>query len=172
LFDGTRRRSLGGRRIAILPGQYFDEETGLAYNYFRDYDAVTGRYVQSDPIGLAGGVNTYGYALANPLAWTDPLGLFSPGAHDYILAQAFEYVISPADIARLQRSSREFDKAHQAANESFMHSMAQTGEALADAIRRRNEFINRTLDEARCFAEAGDRNTALDLLAALRGFEG
>jgi uncharacterized protein RhaS with RHS repeats len=134
------------------------------YNYFRDYDAVTGRYIQSDPIGLAGGVNTYGYALANPLAWTDPLGLFSPGAHDYILAQAFEYVISPADIARLQRSSREFDKAHQAANESFMHSMAQTGEALADAIRRRNEFINRTLDEARCFAEAGDRNTALDLL--------
>jgi hypothetical protein len=113
---------------------------------------------------LAGGVSTYGYALANPLAWTDPLGLFSPGAHDYILLQTFEYVLSPADIARLQRSSREFDEQHQAANEAFMHSMAQEGQAIAEAIRRRNEFINRTLDEARCFAEAGDRNAALDLL--------
>jgi RHS repeat-associated protein len=48
---------------------------GLRYNYFRDYDAVTGRYVESDPIGLRGGPSSYGYAFANPLAYTDPLGL-------------------------------------------------------------------------------------------------
>ncbi|MEP7246850.1 MAG: RHS repeat-associated core domain-containing protein, partial [Gammaproteobacteria bacterium] len=58
-----------------FPGQYFDSETSLSYNYFRDYDSVVGRYLESDPTGLQGGLNTYGYALQNPVASTDPLGL-------------------------------------------------------------------------------------------------
>ena len=55
-------------------GQYHDEETGLHYNRFRYYDPDVGRFASQDPIGLAGGMNTYQYA-PNPVSWIDPLGL-------------------------------------------------------------------------------------------------
>ncbi len=58
-----------------FPGQVFDEETGLHYNYFRDYDPKTGRYVESDPIGLSGGMNTFGYVGGNPTNGVDDFGL-------------------------------------------------------------------------------------------------
>ena len=65
-----------------LPGQYADQETGTYYNYHRDYDPITGRYLTSDPIGIDGGINLYGYTKNNPLIFVDALGL-APGGANY-----------------------------------------------------------------------------------------
>ncbi|HCL5293819.1 TPA: RHS repeat protein [Salmonella enterica] len=62
------------QQLIRLPGQQYDEESGLHYNRHRYYDPGQGRYITQDPIGLAGGLNPYVYAL-NPVSWTDPLGL-------------------------------------------------------------------------------------------------
>ena len=78
---GYRRRvrqDASGRSFVYnlrLPGQYYDVETGLNYNHFRQFDPAVGRYTQSDPIGLFGGIDTYSYADLDPLNAYDPTGL-------------------------------------------------------------------------------------------------
>ncbi|WP_371669799.1 DUF6531 domain-containing protein [Streptomyces sp. NBC_00289] len=59
-----------------FPGQYFDTETGLHYNYFRHYDPATGAYISPDPLGMDAGPNPRRYAI-NPLLWIDYLGLLT-----------------------------------------------------------------------------------------------
>ncbi len=82
--DSDREHDNKGRRGEYIrevtnnlrfPGQYFDIETGLNYNYYRDYNPVIGRYIEADPIGLRGGINLYGYARQAPTNSKDVLGL-------------------------------------------------------------------------------------------------
>lgn len=68
--------SLGPLYVGLrFPGQVADGLVELYYNVFRDYDASVGTYVQSDPIGLGGGINTYSYVGGNPVSYADPRGL-------------------------------------------------------------------------------------------------
>ena len=71
ILNATDDQELG------FPGQLYDRESSYWYNYFRDYDASLGRYIQSDPTGLAGGINTYSYAYQNALLYVDPYGLLN-----------------------------------------------------------------------------------------------
>ncbi len=58
-----------------FPGQYYDSETGIHYNFYRYYNPETGRYITTDPIGFEGGFNLFVYVLNNPSGWIDPMGL-------------------------------------------------------------------------------------------------
>ncbi len=86
-FGETRASVADVKQSLRFPGQYKDEETGYHYNYHRDYDPTLGRYIQSDPIGLLGGVNTFGYVGGNPVTSFDPKGLVEwTGRVEYINA--------------------------------------------------------------------------------------
>lgn len=75
-FDRTVTTSSSVALNIGFPGQYFDTETGLWNNGFRDYSPSLGRYVESDPTGIANDVNTYNYTSDNPIANIDPMGLY------------------------------------------------------------------------------------------------
>ncbi|TAG76722.1 MAG: RHS repeat-associated core domain-containing protein, partial [Betaproteobacteria bacterium] len=80
IITGTQTVQQAGtfKQNVRFPGQLADGESAKYYNYFRDYDSSIGRYSTSDPIGLAGGINSFAYVKNQPGHFTDPLGLFEP----------------------------------------------------------------------------------------------
>ncbi|HEU4603457.1 MAG TPA: DUF6765 family protein, partial [Steroidobacteraceae bacterium] len=82
------------------PGQYADRESGTYYNYYRDYDPALGRYLTSDPLGVAAGTNSYAYVHSNPMNRFDSLGLYDEMIHYYMTYFLALAAGIPQDIAR------------------------------------------------------------------------
>jgi RHS repeat-associated protein len=156
------------------PGQYYDSETGLSYNYFRDYDAQVGRYVESDPIGLAGGVNTYEYAGDAPPLLTDSLGMFTSQRHGEISVRALtETGISQECFSKAVAASIMLDYVPGALSTALahQHSMARPGQTSADAARQSNDYIQEQIKKCDCSALGFALHTAQDSAAGGHHYE-
>ena len=130
-----------------FPGQYFDQETNTSYNYFRDYDPSIGRYIQSDPIGLKGGISTFSYVNAKPLLQIDRLGLLSSGNHHDYTQQAMDEIgLTCPKLKNLVDLVPAVDVGTQDARFANLHSMTRPDQPSTDAGRDASRnIINRSL---------------------------
>jgi len=138
-----------------MPGQIYDAETGNFQNANRDYRASTGSYAQNDPIGLAGGINPYAYVGGQPTRFSDPLGLWSPEAHNYFLMQAFPG-LDPAMMSALQAGSEAADSMkYQDAEHVYMHAMSSSKVSPAESRRQMCEFIKNKRELYQLYVQHG-----------------
>ena len=109
MLGGKKRSSYGEGCIRVYPGQYYDSETGLHYNWNRYYEPWTGRYVTEDPIGLGVGINIFIYVKNNPLKFIDQFGLCPKGTH----------AANPTEIAKIIDAANDIiDKSKHIYNEN------------------------------------------------------
>jgi RHS repeat-associated protein len=152
-----------------FPGQYSLNESGLFYNYFRDYDPTMGRYIESDPIGMNGSTaSTYAYTDNNSVNHADPLGLFTSDQH---AAMSFEVLSNdPAMLPCLTEVITgsvmlDFLPGSQTVPFSYWHAMAQPGQSAAAAETQSNDFINEQIGKCNCRALGYALHTAQDSAA-------
>lgn len=162
-FGDTRaNEDADGNGIAFtfnhrFPGQVYDADVALHYNYFRNYDPVTGRYIESDPIGLRAGVNTYGYVGANPNSLSDASGLWATNAHNELIDRfGANYRIYPHNLQSMMAGSKEADAmfrhwqfwGNQGDDYSYMHALtSSTIPDKNDACLKTKKFIEEKMKE-------------------------
>jgi RHS repeat-associated protein len=141
-----------------FPGQYYDQDTGLHYNYHRYYDPKTGRYLSPDPIGLPSGPNLFEYVEGNPVSKYDPSGLWPTWIHNKMIDTAFPSL--HPDLKRaIMEGSRHTDK-FQDPRFAYMHAMRNKNQSVGVARKIMEAFIRDRLKRYQCELQKGNLDEA------------
>jgi RHS repeat-associated protein len=143
-----------------FPGQYYDSETGLHYNYFRYYNPQTGRYITPDPIGLEGGINLFAYVENKPINNTDYLGLWRPQGHRDLTEtalQKFPKHFNPNDIAAITAANVGVD---------YTNPFDDPAHYMPNTRKKAEEILNRFLELAIEMESRNLHNEAMYFLGA------